>query len=68
MEKHKALIVKMKSGHAYVVSDYKRTDKGSVVGTYRQILADGEMGEKKVGPFPYVGIDTMFSLADLNAS
>lgn len=55
----------MKSGHAYVVSDYKRTDKG-VVGDYRQILADGEMGEKKTGPFHYVGIDTMFSLRDLS--
>ena len=60
----KAVIVVMKSGHTYIVSNYTRGPKGSdaISGEYREILPDAEFGPKKTGPFPYAGIESMLTL------
>lgn len=60
----KAVILVMKSGHTYIVSDYVRGPKGSdsISGEYREILPNAEVGPKKSGPFPYAGIESMITL------
>lgn len=57
----KSIIVEMKSGHVYIVSHYTREENG-LKGEYREILPDGEVGERKSNFFALSGIKTMLTV------